>query len=52
MKWTCIDVRTYNDNQNGTKTFGEFKINKLIDNFNDDFLRLNYFILIQKLSKY
>ena len=23
MKWTCIDVRTYNDN-NGTKIFGKF----------------------------
>ena len=26
MKWTCIDVRTYNENNNGTKTFGKLTV--------------------------
>ena len=26
MKWTCIDVRSYNENNNGTKTFGKLTL--------------------------
>ena len=33
MKWTCIDVRTYNDN-NGTKIFGKVKF--------DDYSRIRF----------
>ena len=45
MKWTCIDVRTYNENNNGTKTFGKLTVachfEPRVSNLNSR-LKLNY----------